>query len=118
MTIFLFFLFYLAYGFSPLEPSIECTVIKVLKQQDIGNLKKFPKLYSSIYNNPVASSLFIAGLEFKNTDPVSQIKTAIFEKVMISIEEQELVLELNGKPISRNGVLKLGSIVLAKVTCH
>ncbi len=69
-------------------------------------------------NNPVASKLFISGTEFKNTDPVSQIKTATFEKVMIPVEEQELVLELNGKPISRNGVLKLGTMALANITCH
>lgn len=107
-----------AYGFSPIEPSIECTVIKVLKQQDIGKFKKFPQLYTSINNNPATSRLFIAGVEFKSSDPISQIKSEVFEKIMISVEKSELILELHGKPVSRNGDLKLGSLLLAKVTCH
>ena len=110
--------FNIANGFSPTEPSIECTVVKVLKQQNIGQLKKFPKLYTSINNNPITSKLSISGVEFKDTDPVSQIKTESYEKIILPVEKFELTLELNGKPISRNGVLKSGSLVLAKVTCH
>lgn len=106
------------YGFSPVEPSIECTVVKVLKQQNLADFRNFPKLYTSINNDPVTSRLFVAGVEFKDADPVSQIKTETYEKIIMRVGKSELTLEVNGKPISRSGILKSGSIELAKVTCH
>lgn len=105
-------------AFELLEPSIECTVVKVLKQANIGQLKKFPKLYASINNNPSTSKLVISGIEYKNVDPVTKIKTENFESIVIKVEQSELILELTGKPISRNGTLKFGLIELGKITCH
>ena len=113
------FLFCLSLSsFELLEPSIECTVVKVINQIDIDRLKKFPKLYTSINNQSATSRLVISGKEFKNIDPVTKIKTDSFESIVIKIEQSELIIELKGKPISRNGSLKFGLIELAKITCH
>ena len=108
----------LLFAYSPIEPSVECTVIKVLAQKNLGQLKSFPQLYTSINNNPIASKLNISGIEFEKSDPISLIKTENFEKISISIENIELILELNGKPLSRKGHLKFQQTKLAEITCH
>jgi hypothetical protein len=105
-------------AFEVLEPSIECTVVKVLNQRDIGQLNKFPNLHAVINNKPATSKLVISGIEFKNIDPVTILKTENYERILIKVEQSELILELTGKPISRNGKLKFGPIELGKITCH
>lgn len=115
---FIFLIYVDLSAFELFEPSIECTVVSVLKQRNIGQLKKFPKLYTSINNNPATSKLVISGIEYKNVDPVTKVKTDSFELILIKIDQSELILELTGKPISRNGTLNFGLVELGKITCH
>jgi hypothetical protein len=105
-------------GLSVLEPRIECTVIKVHTSVRTLGFDKFPKLYDSINNNPLKSKLLIAGREIRNLNPETVLKTDSYERISIIHETGTLELELNGKPISRNGVLKENGVVLGKVTCH
>ena len=109
---------YQASAFSPFEPSIECTVIKILAIQSVFGIGKFPKLYQSINNNPLSSKLFIAGKEFSKLNPVSYLKTENYEKISIESGGDHLGLELKGKPISRNGTMTVNGVMIADVTCH
>ena len=108
----------LAYGFGLFEPSIECTVIKVHSTAKALGQTKFPKLYQSIYNDPMTSTLIIAGKKLLGVKPETLLKTDNFEKISIIVEAKTLELELKGKPISRNGILKFEGKLLAEVTCH
>lgn len=105
-------------AFSPFEPSIECTVIKIFATQKAFGFSKLPTIYQSINNNPISSTLFIAGREFPKLDPVSELKTETYEKISIKSGNDQLELELRGKPISRNGKLTVNGQVVADVTCH
>ncbi len=107
-----------ASAFNPFEPSIECTVIKVLSTKSVFGISKFPKLYQSFNNDPLSSKLFIAGKEFSKLNPVSDLKTEIYEKISIDSGRDHLVLELKGKPISRNGTMAVNGVIIADVTCH
>ncbi|MBL7557372.1 MAG: hypothetical protein JNM24_16205 [Bdellovibrionaceae bacterium] len=107
-----------AYGFSVLEPSIECTVIKVVSTTAAFDQSEFPKLYQSINNDPVNSILNMAGKRFLKVKPKTVFKTQNYEKISIDIENNTFELQLNGKPISRNGTLAVNGKLLAKVTCH
>ena len=107
-----------AFAFSHFEPSIECTVIKVHGTQNAFGLAQFPVLYQSINNNPLSSALFIAGKEFSKINPVSDWKTDDYEKISIHSGQDDLGLELFGKPISRKGSLRLNGSIVADVTCH
>lgn len=108
----------IVYGLSIFEPSIECTVIKVHAITTFSSIKDFPKLYQSINNNPVKSTLRIAGLTFPNIKPETMLKTDTFERILIADGVDSFLLDLNGKPISRNGSLKKNGKLLADVTCH
>ncbi len=105
-------------GLSVLEPNIECTVIRVHTSVRTLGFDKFPKMYDSINNNPLKSKLLIAGREFPKLNPETVLKTESYERISIVHETGTLELELNGKPISRNGILKENGVVLARVTCH
>lgn len=106
------------YCFNLSEPSIECTVVKVHSTKRSFGFDQFPKLYQSINNNPLESKLFIAAKEFSKIDPVTLIKTESYERISIVSGSENLLLELNGKPISRNGTMKINEIKVADVTCH
>lgn len=106
------------YGFNIFEPVIECTIIKVHATTTFSSIRKFPKLYQSINNNPTKSILRIAGETFLNIKPETLIKTSNFERILIANGADDFVLDLNGKPISRNGVLKKNGKLLADLTCH
>ena len=106
------------FALSIFEPSVECTVIKVISPQSVFGIKKFPELYQSINNNPQTSKLIVGKRELKTIDPVSVVKTDNYEKILIKEGSDELVLELNGKPISRNGTMTINGKLAAKVTCH
>jgi hypothetical protein len=108
----------LALAFGMFEPSIECTVIKVYSTTKAFGFDKFPKLYQSINNDPLSSKLIIAGKEFSKLSPISIIKTETYEKISISSEQDQLSLELSGKPISRNGTMMFNGVKVASVTCH
>ena len=108
----------IAHGFQLFEPSIECTVIKVHSTKNVLGHPKFPLLYQSINNNPTKSVLIIAGKKLPGVVPKTILKTDNFEKISIVIENKNIELELKGKPISRNGTLKLDGELLADVTCH
>jgi hypothetical protein len=86
--------------------------------QKAFGLVKFPVLYQSINNDPLSSALFIAGKEFSKINPVSDWKTEDYEKISIHSDQDDLVLELLGKPISRKGSLRLNGKIVADVTCH
>jgi len=101
-----------------LEPSIECTVIKVLSPQKVFGFDKFPLLYQSINNNPPTSKLYVGGKEFFKVDPVSLFKTHDFERLLIESNGDKLELELKGRPISRNGKMTINGKLAAEVTCH
>lgn len=105
-------------GLSVLEPSIECTVIKVHTSIQTLGFDRFPKLYDSINNQPLKSKLLIASREFSKLNPETVLKTESYERISIIHDAGTLELELNGKPISRNGVPKENGVVLGKVTCH
>jgi len=105
-------------AFNPLEPSIECTVIKVLSPQKVFGFDKFPLLYQSINNNPPTSKLYVGGKEFFKVDPVSLFKTHDFERLLIESNGDKLELELKGRPISRNGKMTINGKLAAEVTCH
>ena len=105
-------------GFSLFEPSIECTVIKVHTTTDIMGIPEFPKLYQSVNNDPLRSILKIAGTVFPGAKPKTHLNTDKFEKISILLQNKILELELHGKPISRNGFLKVDGKLLADVTCH
>lgn len=100
------------------EPSIECTVIKVIEPQKVFGFKKFPELYQSINNNPQTSKLRVGKLELSNVDPVSAVKTESYEKILIKQNSDQLELELKGKPLSRNGTMTINGKLAAEVTCH
>lgn len=106
------------FALSIFEPSVECTVIKVISPQSVFGINKFPELYQSINNNPQTSKLIVGKRELKTIDPVSVVKTDNYEKILIKEGSDELVLELNGKPISRNGTMTINGKLAAKVTCH
>ena len=107
-----------AFAISPFEPSIECTVIKIIEPQPVFGINKFPKLYQSINNNPQTSKLIVGEKELLHTDPVSVIKTVDYEKLTIALNQDQLVLELKGRPISRNGTMTINGKLAAEVTCH
>ncbi len=100
------------------EPNIECTVVKVLSSRAALGFSRFPILYQSINNKPLTSILIIGGHEFVNLNATTDIKTDSYEKISINTNEGPLVIELHGKPISRNGTLSLNGQVLAHITCH
>lgn len=107
-----------ALAYSPFEPIIECTVIKVINPQSVFGFSKFPELYQSINNNPQISKLIVGKKELQTIDPVSVIKTDAYEKILIKEGNNEVVLELKGKPISRNGTMAINGKLAAEVTCH
>lgn len=107
-----------ANAFDLFGPSIECTVVKVKNPIAAFGFKKFPKLYSSIYNSPNEDILKISDKPFKGVKPISSFKTETFEKIQIDIGKETLTLELSGKPLSRNGVLRVNGKDVAEVTCH
>jgi hypothetical protein len=100
------------------EPSIQCTVVKVRKTVTLDRVGSFSKLYQTIYNDPVASRLFVGEIELININPKVLSKTAHSEKISIQYDKTELTLEIEGKPISRKGLLKMNGAVLAEITCH
>ena len=109
----------LAQGFWPIfGPDISCTVIKVHSQIKILGLKKFPSLYQSIYNNPITSTFRIGKIQFDKIVPKTIVKNDRYEKIIISHAEGQLELELNGRPMSRNGTLKESGKLIADITCH
>jgi hypothetical protein len=105
-------------GFNVLGPNIECTVVKVHSTARVLGDSKFPKLYQSINNDPTKSDLVIAGKKLSGISPTTIFKTDTLEKISIEIEASKIELELKGKPISRNGTLRLDGKLLADVTCH
>jgi hypothetical protein len=105
-------------AFTLFEPSIECTVINVIAPQQVFGIKKFPELYQSINNDPVASRLRVGKAELFKSDPVSVVKTESFEKIIIKHGTDQLELELKGKPLSRNGTMTINGKLAAEVTCH
>lgn len=107
-----------AKAFDLFEPSIECTVIKVNKQVSAFGFKKFPKLYSGIFNQPNGNNLKISGESFKGIRPITKFKTEVFERIQIDIGEDVMLVELHGKPLSRNGNLLVNGVEVGKVTCH
>ncbi|MBT7610010.1 MAG: hypothetical protein HN576_09650, partial [Bacteriovoracaceae bacterium] len=56
--------------------------------------------------------------KFTNLIPKTISKTEIFEKILIKHKSGQLELEINGKPISRNGYLKESGKLIADITCH
>ncbi len=108
----------IAEGYDFFEPSIECTVIKVHSHIHAFGQSKFPRLYQSINNQPSKETLTIASKSLPGVRPKTIFKTENFEKISIVIGIQNFELELKGKPISRNGVLKVDGKILADVTCH
>lgn len=107
-----------SFAFGIFEPSIECTVIKVHSTRKVFGFESFPKLYQSINNDPSSSRLMIAGKEFSKLNPVSNIKTENYEKLVINSGTDQLGLELKGKPVSRNGTMTVNGATVADVTCH
>ena len=105
-------------SFVTFEPNIECTVIKVHSTRKILGFESFPKVYQSINNDPTSSKLTIAGKEFLKLNPVSNIKTEIYEKLTINSGTNQIGLELKGKPLSRNGTMTVNGVTVAYVTCH
>ncbi len=100
------------------EPDIQCTVIKVHQTIHIDGFKKFPLLYQTISNEPITSRLLIAGKELLDINPKTFLRTANSEVIAINTSQFSMILELFGKPISRNGVLKINGKVFAEITCH
>jgi hypothetical protein len=107
-----------AFAVSLFEPSIECTVIKVIEPQSVFGISRFPELHQSINNNPQTSKLIVGKKELLKVDPVSVVKTDRYEKILIKEGNSELILELKGKPISRNGTMAINGKLAAEVTCH
>jgi len=105
-----------AYG--PFEPSIECTVTKIFKFQTTFGMQKFPQLYQSIYNNPLTSKLFIGRVEIPNTNPTTLERSSDFERILIKNGNDNIKLELKGRPISRIGTLTINDNLAAEVTCQ
>lgn len=100
------------------EPNIECTITKVHSSVELEKIGKFPKLHQSINNWLIESDLHVAGHRLPASDPKTVFKTDSYEEIQIPVGKVVLTLELHGKPISRNGVLKIGSQLLGDVTCH
>lgn len=118
LSIFTFLVCLISNAFALLEPSIECTVIKVIEPQKAFGIKKFPELYQSINNDPQSSRLRVGKLELSKVDPVSAVKTESYEKILIKQDSDQLELELKGKPLSRNGTMTINGKLAAEVTCH
>ncbi len=78
----------------------------------------FPKQYQSINNDPFDSKLVVAGQSFPLVNPKTLLKTETFERIQIDLAKDILELELEGKPLSRQGTLKINGKVVADVTCH
>lgn len=106
------------HGFGLFEPTIECTVIKVVSTTTVFGIVEFPKLYQSINNDPLKSVLHIAGKKLPKVKPKTVFKTDNFEKISIITENDNFELQLHGKPVSRNGTLTANGKILAEVTCH
>lgn len=99
-------------------PSIQCTVIKVHSTSNILGQKAFPKLYQNISYNPIRGIFILGSNKFKNLIPKTILKTNNLERILIKYKQGQLELQIHGKPISRNGILKQGQNTLADITCH
>ncbi len=107
------------YGMGLFEPDIQCTVIKVHKQvKSVLDFKAFPKKFHTINNIATSSTLTIAGKKFNNLDPKVKKKMVGFERIEIELQNGILQLDINGKPMSRNGVLKFSGDLIGDITCH
>lgn len=100
------------------EPSIECTVIKVLKTSSIFGLKDYPSKYSTINNHSASSELKLDGRLFYNLSPVVKNQNESYQEIVIENSIDKMVLKIHGKPISRSGVLEINGIQVASITCH
>ena len=100
------------------EPRIECTVIKILSDEEKFGDTSFPELYESIYNDNLKSQLFIGGKELRETNPQQFFKQEKIEKIKIKYQSDIMNLEIRGKPISRNGKLSINGKYVADITCH
>lgn len=107
-----------AYGINLIEPQIQCTVVKVISTVNIFGIKKFPALHQSINNDPIESTLHIGRVRLAKVQPFTMFKSKLVEIISIRDGNQQLDLELNGKPMSRQGVIKYNGAVLAELTCH
>ncbi len=116
--LFLFLCSRVTNGFGVFEPTIECTVIKVHSKGSIWGITKFPQLYQTINNDPLKSRLHIARQLIRGVIPRSIWKIDGYEKILIRDVRDSLELEIHGKPLSRNGTLKVNGTLVANVTCH
>ena len=90
----LFFLIIVpTYSISNIEPSVQCTIIKVYETVQILGFTKFPELYQSINNDPTKSTLIIAEKKFTNLIPKTISKTEIFEKILIKHKPKIIVID-------------------------
>jgi len=105
-------------GLGLIEPDIQCTVTKVIKAQDVLGLKNFPKKYDAIVNNGMLSKLSIRSKPFKSEAPSTIFKEGLREKILIKKDGAELIIDVKGKPMSRQGTLKINNELVAEVTCH
>ena len=103
---------------SILEPSIQCTIVKVHSKIEILGFKNFPQLHQSINNDPLTSKLSIAGKEFEKLNPKSVMKIQDKEEIMIKHNGGQLKIVLAGKPMARSGTLKESGQLIADITCH
>jgi len=101
-----------------LEPHVQCTVVKVHSVLDVFGIKNFPSLYQSLNNHPSEKTMHIANVSLNNIKPITTYKSETLELITIQNGSQKLELELHGKPISRQGVLKSNGVLLAELTCH
>ena len=100
------------------EPRIECTVVEILSNKKKFGKTSFPKLYDIVYNDNLKSQLFIGGKEFTHLNPQRTFKGESLEKIKIQDQAERIDLEIKGKPISRNGILKINGKWVANITCH
>lgn len=100
------------------EPDIQCTVTKVIKSQNIMGFKSFPKKYDAIANNGMLSKLSVRAKPFKSEPPFSILKEGLREKILIKKDSNEMIIDVKGKPMSRQGTLKINNELVAEMTCH
>jgi len=106
------------FAFGLIEPDIQCTVTKVIKSQDVFGLSNFPKKYDAIANNGMLSKLAIRMKPFKSESPFTILKEGLREKILIKKDGVEIIIDVKGKPMSRQGTLNTNNELVAEITCH
>ncbi len=105
-------------AFGLIVPDIQCTVTEVIKSQVVFGFKDFPQKYDAIANNGMLSKLAIRMKPFKSDPPYTIFKKGLREKILIKKNGKEMVIDIKGKPMSRQGTLSINNELVAKVTCH